>query len=298
MLGSSVFSHGEGSGMNVIDCLSEAGFAQVIVLDGVDCGESASCSVLLALMPYTAAKRPSEGAWIHPYYDVSQQAYMAAVAIARETEGATLRDDIRVKPIFARLPAFTQGRNTLSYTKEYGSRFHVQILTVTPPIPATDHLTEEPHGLHCGDCHACEAACPTNALEGGVFHRERCLRNWMFSGQIVPEAVREQMGNRLIGCDVCQLVCPHNAVPVTADASALSLQELLSSPKAAAQSLRSRIGANLAIPNRVLSQSCILAGCSGDKTLLPLVEALRNHPSPVVAEHAAWAAEKLNNPDT
>lgn len=280
--------------MTVVERLIAAGFGRVVVLDGAECGEDADCSVVLALMPYEADVCPEgSGAWIHPYYDVSQRAYEAARDIADGAEGARLRDDIRLKPIFARLPGFSQGRNTLSYTQEYGSRFHVQTLTVTPPLPPTAHLEDVLHALHCGDCHACEAACPTGALEGGVFHRERCLRNWMLSGKVVPEDVRERMGSRLIGCDECQRVCPHNAPVCREGTFALSLQALLEKPKETAQALRPRIGANLAIPNRVLGQSCIMAGCSGDETLLPLVEALRTHPSPVVAEHAAWAAEQL-----
>ena len=50
---------------------------------------------------------------------------------------------------------------------------------------------------------------------------------------------------------------------------------------------------NLTLPNRVLSQSCLLAGCSGDTSLTPLLMPLLHHPSPAVSTHAAWALSRL-----
>lgn len=272
------------------------GFAQVIALDGSECGCPEADTILLAFWPYGAEAEPSDGAWIHPYYYASQQAYEAAAAVAKAhaTQGLMLRDDIRVKPIFARLPGFTQGRNTLSYTEQFGSRFHVQIFTLTPGIPATHHLTVENHGLHCGSCLKCVDACPTNALEDGIFHRERCLRNWQMSGQPIPEELRKHMGNKLIGCDICQQVCPHNSPVKNKVNHGIELETLLRSPKEAAVALRPQIGVNLTIPNRVLGQACLIAGCSADEGLLPLLEVLRNHPSPAVAAHAAWAVEQIS----
>lgn len=283
--------------MGVVQELLEAGFAQVIVLDGSECGCPDTGSVLLALWPYEADKEPGGGeAWIHPYYYASQQAYRKADDIAKchAAEGVQWREDILIKPIFARLPGFTQGRNTLSYAETFGSRFHVQMLTLKNGISPTHHLQTEIHPLHCGDCHRCEAVCPTNALEGGVFHRERCLRNWQVSGQIYPDEVREKIGNRLIGCDECQRCCPHNRpsagethpIPVT-------LEDILNNPKAAAIELRKYIGATITMFNRVLGGACIVAGCTGRSDLLPRLLELTESPSEAVATHAKWAVEQI-----
>lgn len=284
-----------GTPVDIITELHARGFARVIVLDGPACGYPEAESVLLAVWPYEAEASPDRGAWVHPYYRASQQAYEAASAMAKAhaEEGVALRDDIRVKPIFARLAGFSQGRNTLSCLESFGSRFHVQILTMTPGIPATHRLDAEEHPRHCGSCRKCVEACPTNALENGVFHRERCLRNWQMSGQPVPEELRIHMGSLLIGCDVCQQVCPHNAPAKEASSAPLDMAWLLSSPKEAAQMLRPQIGANLSIPNRLLGQACLMAGCKGDASLLPRLTELSKHPSPTVAAHAAWAAEQI-----
>lgn len=279
-----------------IQALLNGGFWRVLALDGLECGLPADCTLLLALWRYEAEKYPAESdAWIHPYYFASQQAYLAASGLVRSgtVPGLALHDEIRVKPIFARLPGFSQGKNTLSYVEEVGSRFHVQILTLSPAIAPNVHLLAEEKPLHCGTCRKCELACPTNALEGGVFHRERCIRNWMMVGANVPESVRSAMRNRLIGCDVCQRVCPHNPPPEGETNPPVALRALLERPKETALALRPLIGVNLTLPNRVLSQSCLIAGCSADRTLLPTLQALTKHPSPAVSEHAAWAVRQL-----
>lgn len=276
--------------------LAEAGFRKVIVLDGAACGYPAYARVVIALWPYEAEATPaSGGAWIHPYYFASQQAYLAAASITRELPDVTLQDELRVKPIFARLPGFSQGKNTLSYIEGVGSRFHAQIFTTTEALPVTHRLADVPHPLACGDCRQCMAACPTGAIDEQGFRRERCIRNWMMSGTPAPAALRGAMGNRLIGCDDCQRCCPRNPAPTGPAHTTVPLDTLLTEPKAAALSLRPLIGVNLTIPNRVLGQACLLAGCSGRRELLDPLRPLTAHPSPTVREYAAWAVEQLMN---
>lgn len=279
--------------MDMKQTLLDGGFARVIQLDALSCGAAEQGTLLLAFWTYEAEQEPAEhDAWIHPYYYASQQAYRTAEAAVKASDGAwTLRDDIRVKPIFARLPGFTQGRNTLSYMDGAGSRFHVQILLSEKTFPV-DMVLEEQHGLHCGSCKRCIEVCPSGGIDEEGFHREKCLRNWMLSGKPIPENMRK-MGNRLLGCDNCQRCCPHQPKPMGEQLPPVSLRDLLSNPKETTMTLRPIIGSNLAIPNRVQGQACLVAGCSGDTSLLPLLESLKNHPSPLVAEHAAWAVNEL-----
>lgn len=281
----------------MISALYEAGFHDVLVLNGDECGVEEAGSVILAIWTYEAdAQETSSGVTIHPYYPASQTAYRQAARISKEFQenGIKLRNDIRVKPIFSRLPGFTQGKNTLSYIEGIGSRFHVQIFTSEKKLPQTHRLLPDAHELHCGNCRKCEEACPTNALDGGTFHRDRCLRQWMLSGKTVPEELCGKMGNRLLGCDECQRCCPHNSRAIHDNHTSVLLHDILTDPKSSSEQLRDLIGANLAIPNRVLSQACINAGCSGDRSLIPLLNKLVDHPSEAVRQHAKWAFDLLS----
>lgn len=285
--------------MDLVRTLYELGFSRVMVLDGHACGIDEP-TLLLALWTYEAETEPAtQEAWIHPYYRVSHRVYQAARAFVEATQAAglpvCLRDDVRFKPIMARLPGFTQGRNTLSYIEGAGSRFYVKAFSVDETMTPTLELEEEPHSLHCGDCHRCQEACPTGAISDDGFHVERCIRYWMMPGKPVPVDIRSAMGNRLIGCDTCQRCCPHNSTPAAPAAEPVPLMRLLTEHKAVAEELKGKIGANLTLPNRLLAQACMIAGCSGREDLLPALDALGEHPSEAVREYARWAGEKIRN---
>lgn len=285
--------------MDLLNRLKELGFARTIVLDGPSCGVELQ-TLILALWVYGMEKTPAtEEAWIHPYYRISHRAYQAAKSFVEECRACgmpvALRDDVRLKPIFARLPGFSQGRNTLSYIEGVGSRFYVKTFSVDMPMTATVVLEQENHALHCGECRNCMQACPTGAIAEDGFHVLRCIRYWMLSGKIAPEEVRRAMGNRLIGCDECQRCCPHNSAPRMEPGETVSLYRLLSEPKVMAEELKEVIGVNLTLPNRLLAQSCLIAGNSGRKELLAVLDMLKEHPSEAVRCHAEWAAENIRD---
>lgn len=287
----------EVNGMDVLARLKGLGFKWTIVLDGPCCGV-AEKTLILALWTYEAEAEPDgREAWIHPYYRISHHAYQAAKQLVAEGSAAglpiALRDDVRLKPIFARLPGFSQGRNTLSYIEGVGSRFYVKTFSLDMPMPADVELEGENHPLHCGECRRCVEACPGGAITENGFVAEKCIRYWMLSGKAAPEDVHAAMGNRLIGCDECQRCCPHNHPPAGERGENANLLRLLTEPKTMAEELKNVIGVNLTLPNRLLAQSCLIAGNSGRDELLPALEKLCEHPSQAVREHAAWAMENI-----
>jgi len=113
------------------------------------------------------------------------------------------------------------GKHTLLINKQAGSWFFLGELFVDIPLPTTSNeysvnaenaiKTQEKHN-DCGSCVACIKICPTQAIvEPYVVDARRCISYFTIeSPDAIPEALRPLMGNRIYGCDDCQLICPWN----------------------------------------------------------------------------------------
>lgn len=99
------------------------------------------------------------------------------------------------------------GKHSLLLDKDAGSWFFLGELLVDIPLPVDSPIENQ-----CGKCTACVTSCPTNAiLENGVIDARRCISYLTIeNSDIIPEEFRTLMGNRIYGCDDCQLVCPWN----------------------------------------------------------------------------------------
>ena len=100
------------------------------------------------------------------------------------------------------------GKNTLLLSEEGGSWFFLgEIYTdlPLPPSPPKQHAG-------CGNCRACISVCPTDAIVApGVLDARRCISYLTIeSREPIPLEFREAVGNRIFGCDDCQIVCPWN----------------------------------------------------------------------------------------
>ena len=293
--------------MEIIQELKARGFDRVEILDGKACGISEQ-RLILCFISYEAddadASKKCRDAVIHAYYPVSQQAYRAAREFAERCreDGLQIRlaNEIHIKRILNRLPFLRRGRNTLSFLPEAGSRFHVQILTSEEDLPVTAEMEAEEHQIACGSCRKCMEACPGHAITENGFERERCLRFWMMNGKMPPEETAERMGNRLLGCDDCEACCPMNRTGGSAEEeqtqgrapATVPLKNLIEGDHHDA--LAEKIGRNYAIPNRVLTQACLIAGSLGRTDLTGALEKLQNQSaSPAVREAAEWAVSRL-----
>ncbi len=125
-----------------------------------------------------------------------------------------------------------RGKHTLALSRDAGSTFFLGELFVDLPLPPTP-----PVAAHCGACTACIDVCPTRAIVAPyLLDARRCIAYLTIEheGPIAPE-LRPLIGNRIFGCDDCQLVCPWNkyaqratlpefdARPVWEDATLLAL---------------------------------------------------------------------------
>ncbi len=100
-----------------------------------------------------------------------------------------------------------QGKHSLILNPQAGSWFFLGELLIDLPLP-----TDDPINPQCGQCKSCMTSCPTGAIvEEKVIDARRCISYLTieFDG-VIPEDLRPLMGNRIYGCDDCQLVCPFN----------------------------------------------------------------------------------------
>jgi epoxyqueuosine reductase len=202
-----------------------------------------------------------------------------------------------------------RGKHTLLLQREAGSMFFLGEIFVTLALPAT-----APVSGHCGSCSACISLCPTQAIVApGRLDARRCISYLTIehSGPI-PLELRPAMGNRIYGCDDCQLVCPWNkfAQPGTLpdfDARAglkdaplaelLGWSEEIFLQRTEGSPIR-RIG-----HARWLRNVAVAAGNALRVLQEPEASALRSalhallpHADAVVAEHVQWALQQRPTP--
>ena len=100
-----------------------------------------------------------------------------------------------------------RGKHTLILSREAGSMFFLGELFVDFALPETPAATS-----HCGQCTACMDLCPTQAIVGPYrLDARRCISYLTIEhAGPIDEALRPLIGNRIYGCDDCQLACPWN----------------------------------------------------------------------------------------
>lgn len=98
------------------------------------------------------------------------------------------------------------GKNCSIITPEFGSYVYLgELITNIPFAPSTPIENE------CGDCTLCLDVCPTGALVApGQLNSQRCIAYLTQTKDFMPEEFRQEVGNRIYGCDTCQTVCPKN----------------------------------------------------------------------------------------
>ena len=104
-----------------------------------------------------------------------------------------------------------RGKHTLVLQRDAGSFFFLGEIFVDMALPLSEPVSD-----HCGSCHACISACPTQAILAPYqLDARRCISYLTIEHDgPIPLPLRPLMGNRIYGCDDCQLVCPWNKFAV------------------------------------------------------------------------------------
>ena len=109
-----------------------------------------------------------------------------------------------------------RGKNTLLLNKDHGSTFFLGVLLLDYPLETDKSSAID----HCGTCTACIEICPTKAFQGPYkLNATRCISYLTIEHKgIIPIKLRPLIGNRIYGCDDCQLICPWNKFAKVAQA--------------------------------------------------------------------------------
>ncbi len=188
------------------------------------------------------------------------------------------------------------GKHTNLIARDAGSYFFLGEILTDLPLPV-----DEPATAHCGTCEACMPACPTGAIVAPYrLDARRCISYLTIEHEsAIPAELRAAIGNRVFGCDDCQLVCPwnkfareaaHPDFKVRNGLDATSLTELF---RWSAQQFEARTRGSPLHRLGFLRWSRNLAVALGNAPPSPEVikalEARRSDPSPLVREHVEWA---------
>jgi epoxyqueuosine reductase len=193
-----------------------------------------------------------------------------------------------------------RGKHTLLLNREAGSMFFLGELFTDLPLPV-----DPPSESHCGQCRACIDVCPTQAILAPYkLDARRCISYLTIELKgSIPLELRPLIGNRVYGCDDCQITCPWNKFAQRStlpdfdvrngldNATMVELfaweegdfnQRLEGSP------IR-RIGYERWLRNLAVGLGNAAAQCAGDAAIVAALSARSAHPSELVREHIEWA---------
>ncbi|NMM36678.1 MAG: tRNA epoxyqueuosine(34) reductase QueG [Glaciimonas sp.] len=196
-----------------------------------------------------------------------------------------------------------RGKHTLLLSRDAGSMFFLGEMFTDLPLPVDAPITP-----HCGACSACIDICPTQAIVAPYqVDARRCISYLTIELKgSIPVELRRLIGNRVYGCDDCQLVCPWNKFAQQATVPDFEVRNGLDDAMlvdlfgwSEDQFNRNLEGS----PIRRIGHECWLrnlavglgnaAGCDVDaKVMVAALKARLEHPSEMVREHVLWALEQ------
>ncbi len=249
-------------------------------------------------------------AWARDYHPILKERMAAVVAAMQDRYGAgecrTLVDTARIvdRAVAQRAGTGWYGKNTNIINPTHGSWVLLgEILTTLDLAP------DPPLRKHCGACRLCLDACPTGALTGPyTMDNNRCISYLTIEHKgTIPREMRPLIGEWIVGCDICQEVCPPaikgqiaHHLPFRAASADAAFPPLIPLLAIAEDEFRARFaGSPIKRAKREGLQRnvAVALGNSGDRAAIPALTLALATATPLVRGHAAWALGRLGGPE-
>jgi epoxyqueuosine reductase len=275
----------------------------------------------------------SRYAWGDDYHDALHEKLETLITAMRGqfAEPFEARAYVDTGPVIERVAAKYAGlgwlaKNTCLINEEIGSWLFLGVIVTTLDLASSVPAGAPPAPDLCGNCRLCLDACPTQAFpEPYVLDASRCISYLTIELRgAIPEDLRPSMGRSVIGCDICQDVCPWNRKAPATQLAAFQPRRLshgeeygngkqeeslfateLEKLAALTQEEFSAIFRGSAVKRAkwrgMVRNSCVALGNSGmergssaHQRVIGLLERLVDNYDAVIAEHARWALRRLS----
>jgi epoxyqueuosine reductase len=300
--------------MGLVDIAAEFGFSECYVFTAepfvyyerrLNDGALHSAAFDLAVDPLVAAPWANAIlALVYPYrpytddipvsgnYPSSNAAYHESGKLMRKLRDSGIqaeRAEVPIRELLTRSGVGVLLKNGLTCIPGYGTRYSVRALFVR--LPEQEYTpVRMPEISRCSVCHACERICPSGGIDADGYHFRQCARAYM-GGDPMEDWVMDAM-NCILGCELCQKVCPYNTgiIPNPEMPEAFRLETLLAGDVKPALEI---VGKNLNKKGRIIQHACVIAAYKGRTDLIPLIEPWLEDKREAVRVAADYALRKL-----
>lgn len=193
------------------------------------------------------------------------------------------------------------GKNNCIISDEYGSWIFIGYILCNLKINVDNFIK-----TGCGNCNKCINACPTGALmEDNLYNSKLCISYLTQTKENISYELREKMGNSIYGCDICQLVCPHNSHRLKSHEEFIPKKDnykpdLFDLLKLSNKQFKKRFGDSAMAwrGNNIIKRNALIAlGNSGKQEVMNYIVEYLKSPSIMIRKYTAWTIIKLNKED-
>ncbi len=192
-------------------------------------------------------------------------------------------------------------KNCMIITPEFGSYVYLAEMITNVPFEPDEKIEDQ-----CGTCNKCVDSCPTGALVNpGQLNSQRCISFLTQTKGFLPDEFRSKIGNRLYGCDTCQIVCPinkgkdfhlHPEMEPDPEIAKPLLKPLLTISNREFKEKYGHVSGSWRGKKPIQRNAILALAHFKDTSALPvLIELMHKDPRPVIRGTAAWAVGKIGD---